>query len=82
MLIDGGRGQLNAAIKEHSKLGLRIPTIAIAKKFEDVYLPGQKTPLKLSKKNKALHLIQQIRDEAHRFALKYNRLLRKKELIE
>ena len=82
VIIDGGLGQVNAAIKEHTKLGLRIPIIGIAKKFEEVYLPGLHTPLHLSKKSKALQLIQQVRDEAHRFALKYNRLLRKKELIE
>jgi excinuclease ABC subunit C len=82
VIIDGGQGQLNAGIKEHSKLGLRIPIIAIAKKFEEIYLPGLHTPLKLSKKTKALQLIQQIRDEAHRFAIQYNRLLRKKELIK
>ncbi len=81
VIIDGGQGQLNAGMKEHSKLGLKIPIIAIAKKFEEIYLPGLRTPLKLSKKTKALHLIQQIRDEAHRFAIQYNRLLRKKELL-
>ena len=82
VIIDGGQGQLNAGIKEHSKLGLRIPIIAIAKKFEEIYLPGLHTPLKLSKKTKALQLIQQIRDEAHRFAIQYNKLLRKKELLK
>ena len=82
VIIDGGQGQLNAGIKEHNKLGLRIPIIAIAKKFEEIYLPGLRTPLKLSKKTKALQLIQQIRDEAHRFAIQYNKLLRKKELLK
>jgi excinuclease ABC subunit C len=82
VIIDGGQGQLNAALKEIAKLGLKLPIIAIAKKFEEVYLPGHRTPLRLSKKTKALQLIQQIRDEAHRFAIQYNRLLRKKELIK
>jgi excinuclease ABC subunit C len=82
VIIDGGLGQLNAAIKEHSKLNLKLPIISIAKKFEEVYLPGLRTPLKLSKKTKALQLIQQIRDEAHRFAIQYNKLLRKKELLK
>ena len=81
VIIDGGAGQLNAAFKEQDKLGLRLPTIAIAKKFEEIYLPGLRTPLKLSKKTKALQLIQQVRDEAHRFAIQYNRLLRKKEML-
>jgi excinuclease ABC subunit C len=82
VIIDGGLGQLNAAIKELSKLGLKIPIISIAKKFEEVYLPGLRTPLNISKKTKALQLIQSIRDEAHRFAIQYNKLLRKKEMLK
>ena len=81
IIIDGGRGQLNFALEELVKLDLKIPIISIAKKFEEIYLPGRFLPLKISKKDKALHFIQEIRDEAHRFAIKYNRLLRKKELI-
>jgi excinuclease ABC subunit C len=81
IIIDGGRGQLNFAIQELSKLDLKIPIISIAKQFEEIFLPGRFLPLKISKKDKALHFIQEIRDEAHRFAIKYNRLLRKKELI-
>ena len=82
ILIDGGIGQLNAAIAELKKLDLRIPTISIAKKFEEIYVPGADEPLVLSRKSKALKLLQQIRDEAHRFAITYYRLLRKKELLE
>ena len=81
IIIDGGRGQLNFALQELTKLELKIPIISIAKHFEEIYLPGRFLPLKISKKDKALHFIQEIRDEAHRFAIKYNRLLRKKELI-
>jgi len=81
IIIDGGRGQLNFALQELQKLDLKIPIISIAKQFEEIYLPGRFLPLKISKKDKALHFIQEIRDEAHRFAIKYNRLLRKKELI-
>jgi excinuclease ABC subunit C len=81
IIIDGGRGQLNFALQELEKLNLKIPIISIAKQFEEIYLPGRFLPLKISKKDKALHFIQEIRDEAHRFAIKYNRLLRKKELI-
>jgi len=81
IIIDGGIGQLNKALRELENLGLKIPIIAIAKQFEEIYMPGVSMPLRLSKKEKALHYIQEIRDEAHRFALKYNRLLRKKELI-
>ena len=81
IVIDGGRGQLNFALKELEKLGLKIPIISIAKQFEEIYMPGVMQPFRLSKKDKALHFIQEIRNEAHRFTIKYNRLLRKKELI-
>ena len=81
IIIDGGRGQLNFALQELEKLNLKIPIISIAKRSEEVYVPGMIHPLKLAKTEKALHFIQEIRDEAHRFAIKYNRLLRKKELI-
>lgn len=82
IIIDGGAGQLSSAISELNKLGLKIPTISIAKKFEEIYFPGRKMPLVLDAKTKALKYIQQIRDEAHRFAISYNRLLRKKSLTE
>ncbi len=81
IIIDGGRGQLNGARAELETLGVNIPIISIAKKEEDIYLPNIPIPLRLSSKNKALHAIQEIRDEAHRFAIKYNRLLRKKSMI-
>ncbi len=81
IIIDGGKGQLNFALKELEKLGLKIPIISIAKNFEEIFLPGSNIPLKLGKTEKALKFVQEIRDEAHRFAIKYNRLLRKKELI-
>jgi excinuclease ABC subunit C len=82
IIIDGGIGQLNAAIRELNKLNLKIPIISIAKQFEEIYIPGELQPLRLSKNDKALNFIQEIRDEAHRFAIKYNVLLRKKKLIE
>jgi excinuclease ABC subunit C len=82
IIIDGGRGQLNSAIHELEKLNLKIPIISIAKQFEEIYLPNLSAPLRLEKKDKALNFIQEIRDEAHRFAIKYNRLLHKKELIQ
>lgn len=80
VIIDGGEGQLNFAIQELNKLSLKIPIISIAKQFEEIYIPGSSEPLRLRKKDKALQFIQEIRNEAHRFAIKYNRLLRKKEL--
>lgn len=82
ILIDGGKGQLNAATAELEKLGLKIPTISLAKEFEEIYAPGRVEPIRLSERSDALKLLQEIRDEAHRFAISYNRLLRKKKLIE
>jgi excinuclease ABC subunit C len=81
IIVDGGRGQLNSAVHELEALGVHIPIISLAKQFEEIYLPGSDRPLRLAKKEKALQFIQEIRDEAHRFAIAYNRLLRKKELI-
>ena len=82
IVIDGGAGQLSAALAVLNTLGLDIPLIAIAKRFEDIYIPGHALPLKLDKKDQGLLFIREIRDEAHRFAVKYNRLLRKKEMIK
>ncbi len=82
IIIDGGRGQLNFSKRELEKIGVNIPIISVAKKFEEIYIPRRVDPIRLSKKDKALHYIQEIRNEAHRFAIKYNRLLRRKELIQ
>jgi len=82
IIIDGGAGQLNAAVTALNALELKIHVIAIAKKFEDIYLPGQVLPLKLEPKDKALQFIREMRDEAHRFAIKYHKLLREKEMIK
>ncbi len=80
IVIDGGKGQLQFALKELSMLNLKIPTISLAKKFEEIYVPGMPIPIRLSKKTKSLRFLQEIRDEAHRFAIAYNRLLRGKGL--
>ncbi|MCJ7571544.1 MAG: excinuclease ABC subunit UvrC [Candidatus Thermoplasmatota archaeon] len=82
IIIDGGRGQLNYAIRELEKLNIKIPIISIAKQFEEIYIPGIMNTFRFSKKDKALQFIQEIRNEAHRFAIKYNRLLRKKEMVK
>jgi excinuclease ABC subunit C len=82
ILIDGGIGQLNAAAAEIIKLELKIPTVSLAKREEEIYVPGANEPLVLSRKTKALSLLRQVRDEAHRFAITYNRLLRKKKLLD
>jgi excinuclease ABC subunit C len=81
IVIDGGKGQLSFAVNELKDLGLKLPIIGLAKKFEEIYLPGMSMPLRLSHKNKGLQLLQRVRDEAHRFAISYNKLLRKKKVI-
>ncbi len=81
VIVDGGRGQLSAAQKELELLGLHIPVAALAKRHEEVFVPGQSNPLPLSPKENASLYLQEIRDEAHRFAVAYNRLLRRKTVI-
>ncbi len=82
ILIDGGAGQLNGALNSLKELNLNIPVVSIAKREEEIYIPGGDKPLKLDKSDPALQLIQRIRDEAHRFAIKYNRLLRKNQMTK
>jgi excinuclease ABC subunit C len=81
IIIDGGKGQLSAAQEVLEALDLGIPLIAIAKKEEEVYLPGEMLPLRLDPKGMALRYIQEIRDEAHRFAIAYHKLLRGKKMV-
>lgn len=78
VLIDGGVGQLHAAMDAMDEAGVRLPIISIAKKEEELYLPNKMTPLRLSRSNPALKLLQRCRDEAHRFALVYHRKRRSK----
>lgn len=78
IVIDGGRGHLMAACRELSVLGLKIPAVGIAKEEELIYMPGETRPLKLPLNSRALHILQQVRDEAHRFALSYHHKLRKR----
>src|SRR5436190_495981 len=83
ILIDGGKGQLNAACAELAMLGLRrIPIIGLAKEFEEIYKPGRAEPIRLSHDTGALKLLQRIRDESHRFANTYNAQLRLKKISE
>ncbi len=76
ILIDGGKGQLSAACHELKSLGIEIPTIAIAKRQEEIFLPTRKSPIILARHSLGLKLLQRIRDEAHRFAIFYHRKLR------
>jgi excinuclease ABC subunit C len=83
ILIDGGKGQLNAACGELAKLGLsQIPILGLAKEFEEIYRPGESEPLRLSHESGALKLLQRVRDESHRFANTYNAKLRLKKISE
>jgi excinuclease ABC subunit C len=83
ILIDGGKGQLNAACAELMKLGLeKIPVIGLAKEFEEIYLPGESKPLRLGLEHPAVKLLQRVRDECHRVANSYNAQLRIKRISE
>jgi excinuclease ABC subunit C len=83
ILIDGGKGQLNAACGELKILGLeKIPLIGLAKEFEEIYLPGQSEPLRLGLDHPAVKLLQRVRDECHRVANSYNAQLRLKKISE
>jgi len=83
ILIDGGKGQLNAACAELEKLGLeKISVIGLAKEFEEIYLPGKSEPLRLGLDHPAVKLLQRIRDECHRVANSYNAQLRLKKISE
>jgi excinuclease ABC subunit C len=82
LLVDGGKGQLGVAMKVLEDLGLdeEIPVAALAKQFEEVYLPGRADPVRIPRQSEGLYLLQQIRDEAHRFAITYHRSLRAKRM--
>lgn len=83
VVIDGGKGQLNQAVSVLTELGIfdRVNVISIAKKLEEIYTPDRDEPLILPRSSPTLHLIQRIRDEAHRFAIEYHRKLRRKRTI-
>ena len=83
IIIDGGKGQLSSAMKSLEELGLngKIAIIGIAKKLEEIFFPGDSSPLYLDKRSESLKLIQQIRDEAHRFGVTFHRDKRSKEMI-
>ena len=81
IIIDGGKGQLSAVVEVLRALDLIIPVIAIAKRLEDIYVPGEMLPRRLDEKGMALHYVQEIRNEAHRFAIAYHKLLRGKKMM-
>lgn len=82
IVIDGGPGQLGRATKVLAELNLEIPVVGLAKRMEEVYLPGKPEPVRIARDAEALYLLQQVRDEAHRFAITYHRQLRSKSMID
>ena len=80
VVIDGGPGQLNAALSALSELQLSIPCVSLAKEFEEIYHPDFAEPIRLPRSSPALKVLQYARDEAHRFGISYHRLLRKKSM--
>lgn len=81
VIIDGGKGQLNAALEAIAIVGAECPPIfGLAKREEELFLPGKKDPLLLPANSPSLHLVQQVRDEAHRFAVTFQRQLRGKRM--
>ena len=81
IVIDGGKGQLSAAQDALHSLGVEVPVIALAKRREEVYLPGEMLPRQLDPKGMGIRYLQEIRNEAHRFAIAYHKLLRSKWVV-
>jgi excinuclease ABC subunit C len=82
VILDGGKGQLSAAMGVMRELGLTdVPLAGLAKRFEELYVPGRSAPIILPAKSQGLYLVQRIRDEAHRFAITYHRTVRGKKAL-
>ena len=81
LLVDGGAGQVSRAVQVVGALGLAIPVAGLAKRMEEVYLPGGPEPLHIPRGEEALYLLQQVRDEAHRFAVGHHRRLRGRRMV-
>jgi excinuclease ABC subunit C len=82
VLIDGGAGQLSRAVRVLGDLDLDIPVAGLAKRMEEVFLPGRPDPVRIPRDEEALHLLQRVRDEAHRFAVTYHRKLRSRSMVD
>lgn len=82
VVIDGGAGQLGRAKRVLDELGLDIAVVGLAKRMEEVYVPGMPDPVRIPRDAEALYLLQQVRDEAHRFAITYHRTLRSKRMVD
>jgi excinuclease ABC subunit C len=82
VIVDGGKGQLSAAVGAMHELAITdVPLTGLAKRFEELYLPGRSDPVVLPRRSQALYLVQRIRDEAHRFAITYHRDVRGKRAL-
>jgi excinuclease ABC subunit C len=82
VIVDGGKGQLSTAVSVMEELGLtEVPLAGLAKRFEELYVPGRSAPIMLPAKSQGLYLVQRIRDEAHRFAITYHRTVRGKRAL-
>jgi excinuclease ABC subunit C len=81
VVVDGGRGQLGVALRVLDDLGLDIPAAGLAKRLEEVYLPGQPEPLRIPRGSESLFVLQHVRDEAHRFAVEYHRKKRERRAM-
>ena len=83
VVIDGGKGQLNRAVEVMDELGIsRVTTVSLAKRMEEVFLPDRSDPVVIPRGSESLYLLQQIRDEAHRFAITYHRQRRAKRMTK
>jgi excinuclease ABC subunit C len=82
LLVDGGAGQVSRAVKVVDELDLDIPIAGLAKRMEEVYLPGRAEPARIPRGEEALYLLQRVRDEAHRFANTYHRTLRGNRMVD
>ena len=80
MVVDGGKGQLSAAVEAFDEMGIRgdVALVGIAKRLEEIYFPGDTLPLYLDKKSPSLRVVQDLRDEAHRFGITHHRNRRSK----
>ncbi|GMQ85884.1 MAG: excinuclease ABC subunit UvrC [Acidimicrobiia bacterium] len=82
VVVDGGAGQLGRAVAVLAELEIDIPAVGLAKRLEEVYVPGGGEPITIAKGRESLYLLQRVRDEAHRFAVTYHRKLRTKRMID
>jgi excinuclease ABC subunit C len=83
VIIDGGKGQLNAAVQVMRELGVyQIPAVGLAKRFEEIFVPDEDEPIVLPRGSEALYLVQRVRDEAHRFAITFHRQVRARSAVQ